>query len=593
MSRLLEIFGKALDVNTADLILQWLDTIHTARAETDIIAKDFDETIQLIGQGSLEAAEQKLKFHLFEHPDSMKGRMAAAAICLYRNQAKDAIATLQSVYLGQPSNTMVLYAMGYCYERLGKHAEAAEFYQDCLKFKSYLQLPRFRLAAIYFRNGQLEKTIQQYVLLTTDYPDDIWSLVTLGHLYLANQRYSLAMKAFDSAILMHPDNFYLDEYDGKIGTLVAKGRVPEAIDLVKQQIDLNGPTAELYMKLADLFGLLGQDDQAILYYDKILRLQPNSLVATIKLGTSHLKSRRHQPASQYFSRAVELNDQIVEAYLGLATAQFLGGSGQQAGQTLSLASAIQQNSTVLFAQAAALQLQSDLETDDFRPSFEPGLGAAVPPMELDSISITPGDLPPGQDTGGKIPQSDVFDSLLQRLISQHQTHLASCPENADLQCRYGLLLMSTNRTNEAITALENAITANPTYHRARCKLAICLYDTGKPELAFDYLTQLYRCTNKNTTQSIPANPLGKDILQLHYQTAILFCDRGKFARAVANLQAAIKDNFAQHDAGPNISVVLQNLGLIDRAAAASRCLRETARHGIKLGPDGQTETAEE
>ena len=88
--------------------------------------------------------------------------MLAAGICLHKNEIAEAIEALQSVYLREPNNTMALYALGHCYERLGHEAEAVEFYQDCLKFKNYLQLPRQRLGAVYFKNGQIEKTIIEF-----------------------------------------------------------------------------------------------------------------------------------------------------------------------------------------------------------------------------------------------------------------------------------------------------------------------------------------------------------------------------------------------------------------------------------------------
>ena len=81
--------------------------------------------------------------------------MAAAALCLRENHLKEAMEELNSVYMRQPSNTLALYVLGHCFERMGHQAQAVEFYQDCLKFKDYLQLPAQRLGAIYFKDGRL------------------------------------------------------------------------------------------------------------------------------------------------------------------------------------------------------------------------------------------------------------------------------------------------------------------------------------------------------------------------------------------------------------------------------------------------------
>ena len=159
MSKLLEIFGKAITVNTPDLIWHWLNAITSrdhSEFEIDVKQNDFEEIIELLGQNDLDSAEEKLKFYLFEEPECTSGRMIAVAICLKRNQPAEAIEHLQSIYYREPNNTMALYVLGYCNEVLDRKAEALEFYQDCVKFKSHLQLPRQRMASIYLNDGRVD-----------------------------------------------------------------------------------------------------------------------------------------------------------------------------------------------------------------------------------------------------------------------------------------------------------------------------------------------------------------------------------------------------------------------------------------------------
>ena len=173
MSALLEILGRGITINTADLIMHWLDQVKLPKDDGKSAQyQQLNKITELLGEKKLDAAQERIKQYLLENPSCSRGRMAAASLHLHKNQIKKAINELNSVYLRQPNNTMALYALGHCYERLGKESEAAEFYQDCLKFKSYLQLPAQRLSAIYFKNSQFEKTIQQYELLKNEYPTD-------------------------------------------------------------------------------------------------------------------------------------------------------------------------------------------------------------------------------------------------------------------------------------------------------------------------------------------------------------------------------------------------------------------------------------
>jgi len=529
MSRLLEIFGRAITVDTADLIWHWLNVVELPTDETQAPQlHQLNKIIELIGDRKTEAAQEQLRLYLFDNASCVRGRLAAAAISLSKNQLNNAIEQLNSVYLRQPNNTMALYALGHCYERLGEESQAVEFYQDCLKFKNYLQLPRQRLAAIYFKNNQLEKTIQEYELLRNEYPDDTLTLVTLGHLYIADAAYSKAIEAFNTAILIHPDNFHTDDDD--IDQLIRDGQLHEAIQQLEQSLEQQPDRADLGLKRADVLSMLGAEAEAVLQYQETLRLCPDFLEAAIKLGTQYLQMHQEQLAAQQFNRAVEINDRIVDAYIGLAIAQKLADKTSDALTTLSLAAAIQPNSSLLLAETATLQ---------FRASFS---------ESLDSLN------------------TDKSSHLMPAVIQAHQQQINRRPQNPDLHYRLGVLMMSVGRINDAIKAFHTALHLNPTFTRARTKLLVCLFETDQKHLA--------------TEQLIEPESLDKDTLELHYKTALLYCDRVKFASSLMNLERYLENNFTSPDASVNISIVLQNLGLLDRAIAMWDNLSDTTTQAV-------------
>jgi hypothetical protein len=75
--------------------------------------------------------------------------------------------------------------------------------------------------------------------------------------------------------------------------------------------------------------------------------------------------------------------------------------------------------------------------------------------------------------------------------------------------------------------------------------------------------------------------LDKDTLELHYKTALLYCDKVKFASSLMNLERCMHNNFTSADPTVNIAIVLQNLGLLDRVTAMWDNLSETANHAIE------------
>lgn len=529
MSQLLEILGRGITTDTVELIWQWLSTTTALEADTKSpYSQQLSVIIQLVSEKKLDSAERQLRLYLFENPSCTRGRLAAAAIYLQNNQIEKAIEELNSVYMRQPNNTMALYTLGHCYERLGKQAQAVEFYQDCLKFKNYLQLPRQRLAAIYFKNNQLEKTIHEYQQLREQYPDDISTLVTLGHLYIANHKYELAAETFNTAILMHPDNFH--DADEQVEQLIRDCRLQDALDQITNLLNDQPERADLIAKYADILTMAGATADAICQYEKALRICPDFLEATIKLGTQYLQIHADHLAAQQFNRAAEINDQIVDAYVGLAIAKKLSHNVSDALATLSLAASLQQNSSLLLSETAKLQ-------------FSPGFYV----------------------------ENSVYDQekpqkTLDEVISAHTSQIAVNPQNADLHYRLGILLMASAKMHEAIAAFQEALQINPTFTRAQTKLAICLYETDQKTLALEQLP------NPTT--------LDPNTLNLHYQVAMLYCNRIKFASSLLNLERTMHENFAYADSTVNISIVLQNLGLLDRAVAMWDNLADTAQRSL-------------
>ena len=531
MSRLLEILGRAITVDTADLMWHWLNEVRPPKDDSESPQyQQLNKIIELAGDMKLDAAAEHLRLYLFENPSCTRGRLTSAAIALSKSQLHEAVEELNSVYMRQPNNTMALYALGHCYERLGKESQAVEFYQDCLKFKNYLQLPGQRLAAIYFKNGQLEKTIQEYELLKDEYPDDISTLVTLGHLYIANVRYTKAAETFNTAILIHPDNFHTE--NDSLDQLIADGQLHEALEQLEDLSQERANGADLIMKRADVLSMLGATAEAVSQYEEAIRICPDFLEATIKLGTQYLQLQQEQLAAQQFNRAVEINDKIVDSYIGLAIAQKLAGNLSDALATVSLAAAIQPNSSLLFAETATLQLKAGS----------------------------------GRNSALSIEDDSSPTHLIDAVITAHRRQISHRPQNPDLHYRMGVLMMSVGRITDALKSFRTALEINPTYTRARSKLAMCLFETDRKTLALEQL--------------IAPEHLDKDTLELHYKIALLYCDKVKFASSLINLDRLLENNFTCPDAAVNISIVLQNLGLLDRVTAMWDNLSDTAEQAM-------------
>ncbi|MEN6386491.1 MAG: tetratricopeptide repeat protein [Phycisphaerales bacterium] len=515
MSKLLEILGRAIAVNTAGLLWQWIESVNPDNTD----GQQIDEILELVSVGSFDIAEEETEKYLLEYTDSIVGRMCAAALCLEKSDLKGAIENLQTIYYKQPTNTLALYALGHCYERLNHEEQAIEFYQDCLKFKNYLEFPRLRLAAIYYKNGQIERVIQEYRKQLQEYPDDIETFVLLGYLYLETGQYEAAGEAFSNAILVHPDNMGTPESEKeKVNELIEQQGPFAAIEYLNELLETQPSAAEIYLLMAEVYIKGDEFAQAVVCFEKAIKLEPNYLAAFIKLGTLHMANNNMSLAAGMFNRAAAINDEIVDAYIGLAKAQKKLGKDEESWSTLQLAATINQNSSILVSETARLRLIS-------------ANGKEIDKKESDNV---------------------VLETL--------EREYAQTPANMSVGYGLGTILMKRKHFSHAGEKFSNIVRQNETNYRALSKLIICKTEQGEKQRALMYL---------NTAQV-----LTNELICLHYKTALLYCNRGAFVSAVKAANNEHAQEFETDSAIVTINETLQNMGLVDRAYSCWNMLGE-------------------
>ena len=111
---------------------------------------------------------------------------------------------------------------------------------------------------------------------------------------------------------------------------------------------------------------------------------------------------------------------------------------------------------------------------------------------------------------------------------------------------------------------------NPIHYRALNKLTICLFDNGRPEKAVETLI----ADSRENVSSL---------LEMYYKTSILYCDREAFAGAIKKVQmtkATQQEQSSQIRA--NLEIILENLGLVDRAFTNWKRLEETSENLLAM-----------
>ena len=541
MNTLLELLAKGLEPSLMDLILPQSRPLEPEEAEH--LSSQLTGTALDIGNmlragihyaqsGATRQARALFDKIMGRFPDHIDTRLAWAAMELWTGSPDNALRQLQEAAVHDRTDARLLYAMGHCHERLGRYSDALDCYRAGLGQKPYLRQIRERLAAIHLHQRDYPQAIEQCNAMAQEHPEDVWVYLALGQLYLHIRANDKAVDTFERALTIEPDNFEIR--DDSIQELAEAGRIDDAIAGLHDMIAQQGDFPDTYMRLGDLHGQRGDAEDAVTHYGKALDLYPGYLEVAVKLGTQYLRMGRHYEAATNFNRAIEINDRLITAYVGLGIAQSRTGQTPQAQDTLELAGALEPNTNLLFSEMCRLQLKVALAAKDNNDPF-----SFKSPAQTDKMSM---------------------DELLDLQLERHRQSLQERPNQADLHYRYGILLRSTGRTDEAIHHFERAVSINGCYPKARIKLGLALRERGDQKQATENLGTALELTPEHA--------------ELHYKLALLYCDKLQFALAVEHFETELQADSDISDVQANITLALQNMGLIDRASAAWRAVCE-------------------
>ena len=79
--------------------------------------------------------------------------------------------------------------------------------------------------------------------------------------------------------------------------------------------------------------------------------------------------------------------------------------------------------------------------------------------------------------------------------------------------------------------------------------------------------------------------LSSAVLESYYRTAILYCDKPAFAKAVQKIQTRMGETIQNTEVHTNLEIILENLGLVDRAFTSWHRMIETAGNMSAVKPN--------
>jgi len=235
----------------------------------------------------------------------------AAQRLLNQGKVPQAIAEYKSILKYEPNDQVTLMTVGELYIRQGETNNAMEYFE--------------RLAQVFVNDGFLTKAIAAYKRIVRLAPEEVRPLEKLAELYVQQGVMSEARPIFLQLAELHLKN----------------NRQIEAVALLKKLLAAEPDNLRIQIRLADLYQVLGQSDEAEQAYveaaqralargeyseseklaEKALKIQPQSAGALTIRARSFAAQNRTQEAIQQLQKLPDIAnggehaDFLLELYL--------------------------------------------------------------------------------------------------------------------------------------------------------------------------------------------------------------------------------------------------------------------------------------
>jgi len=274
----------------------------------------------------------------------------------------------------------------------------------------------------------------------------------------------------------------------------------------------------------------GDLDAAEYHLDRALALNPRYLDALILHGQVMVERGRLEEAVRSFQRALRVNDAYVEAYAGLAVAYRQAGRDREADEAVRQACQIEPGSARLYREVSRLLVRSAL------------------------ASALAGALEAPEEAVGPALEALEPEDVLEAELREHEAAVARHPDFPDVRYRYGVLLGSVGRHEEALEEFRAAVALNPTYVKALVKLGLTAWRLGRLEEA-----------SRALARAVEVEP---EYVDLHYRLGLVYADRGLWSLAVEHYRRALRGGMVEETVEASLALALENMGLLSEEGSA-------------------------
>lgn len=320
--------------------------------------------------------------------------------------------------------------------------------------------------------GLLEESVALNRRALESHPNFTNAYNQLGNGHWRLKRYDEAEAAYRKSLEIHP--FLLEPLRNLASLMLAKGRMPEALDLLETMHKNHAAsmTSGDRLDLAEAYRLTGNLDQSRKIYTDLQQEMPRDVRVPYALGEIARLTGRLDEAERQFRHALALAPGDTRAGLGLSKVLEARGRGEEARQLLERAVSVQPGNVAAQAELAeSIHKSGDttgaIEIYDELLRRQPGNASLH--SRVASLHIARRDLRRAAEHLGRAIQED--------------------PRRMQDWARLGKLQVDNGFLDQAILTFERALQHDPDESRILNELALVHNRLNQPQKALEYLAR--------------------------------------------------------------------------------------------------------
>ena len=258
---------------------------------------------------------------LRENPENIPALSFYAGALIVNNKTDEAQNILKTIITRRPDDIKHRLLLIQLLSKTDKHqTEILSLFDELNKIQPddpNILLLQTGYLIKYKRNLQAEKNIASMLQQFPDNPE-VWLLK--GQFDFVSQQYKDALNSYQKAYQLKPENKTLFII---VDLMKLQGKGKEGIQLLHKELEKNSKNVGIHIKLANIYQQQKQNDKAIEYYNKALKLQPDNVLALNNLADIYNKQKNPQ-ARALAQRAYKLAPRsaaIIDTYASVLISQ--------------------------------------------------------------------------------------------------------------------------------------------------------------------------------------------------------------------------------------------------------------------------------